>query len=89
MRLLARARIRYQIDCSRLDSKETIANFVEDGKPVVSPSLTKWKPAKLALLGRDAARFKLALALRPARSPVLNLIEENSISPGVRVPHAV
>ena len=86
---LARAGVRYQIDRSRLNCKETIANFVEDGKPVVSPSLTEWEPAELALQGRYTASFKLALALRPARSPVLDLIEEGSISLGVRVPHAV
>ena len=89
MSLLARAGVRHQIDSSRLNFKETIADFIEDGKPVVSPSLIEWKPAEFALQGRDTARFKLALALRPARSPVLNLIEESSISPGVRVPHAV
>ena len=89
MRLLARAGIRHEIDSSRLNCKETIANLVEDGKPMVSPSLTEWKPAELALQGRDTARFKLALPLRPARSPVLDLVEESSVSLGVRVPNAV
>ena len=68
MSLLARAGVRHQIDSSRLYCKEAIANLIEDGKPVVSPSLTEWKPAEFALQGRDAARFKLALALHPARS---------------------
>ena len=42
--------------------------------------LTEWEPAELALQGGDTARFKLALALSPARSPVLDLVQETDIS---------
>ena len=80
MSLLARAGVRHQIDSSRLYCKEAIANLIEDGKPVVSPSLTEWKPAEFALQGGDTARLKLALAPHPSRSPVLDLVEESSIT---------
>ena len=56
---------------------------------VVPSPLSKWKPAELALEGRDAASFKLALALCPTRGSVLDLVQKSSVSLGVWIPYGV
>ena len=56
---------------------------------MVPPPLTERKPAELLLQGRDTASFELALALCPACSPVLDLVQKSSISPVGGVPNTV
>ena len=56
---------------------------------MLSPPLTEWKPAELLLQGRDTATFEFALALCPACSSVLDLVQESNVSPSGGVPNAV
>ena len=56
---------------------------------MVPPPLTKWKPAELALQGRDTASFKLALAFSPPCSTILDLVQELNISLVGGVPNSV
>ena len=89
LRPLPGAGIGHQVDRLWLNCKEAVAYLVQNGESVVPPPLRKWKPAELALEGRDAASFELALALCPTRSSVLDLVQESSVSLGVWIPYGV